>query len=306
MSLANNNSKNTAAIFAGFAAPTSNTTYTPNQFFDVCLPHCSRGCVRIVALLLRQTLGWCDPEGNPQVVHHSASWEDFVRAGISRDMVRSSLKEAMAGQFIRCVRQPEQQTAGHPAVTGVYELNWDERPEYIKDPAKFKGFFAGEGNRTYIPNQFFDRVIQAETLAVIKVVGSIIRFSIGFQNKWGHRRQSVALSYQHIQNYSRIRDRKTLSAAIQYALTCNYIERVTEGYFDPHGGKLSRAAIYALKWLRSDIIRQNGRKSLPEEISPKSRSEIPTGDGRKSLPESRSEIPTDIKIKQGNKTIKQK
>ena len=49
------------------------------------------------------------------------------------------------------------------------------RPQLVddKDPTKFRGFFAGEGNRTYIPNQFFDVVIPNETLAVTKVVGSI-------------------------------------------------------------------------------------------------------------------------------------
>ena len=84
----------------------------------------------------------------------------------------------------------------------MYELKWDDRPEYLKDPRQFRGFFAGEGNRTYIPNQFFDVVIPNEKLAVVKVVGAVIRFSIGFQNKWGHRLQKVALSYQHNQNHS--------------------------------------------------------------------------------------------------------
>src|SRR3954462_13748406 len=83
--------------------------------------------------------------------------------------------------------------------------------EYVKAPKQFRGFFAGEGNRTYIPNQFFDVLVPRESLALLKVVGSVIRFSIGFQNKWGHRRRNVALSYQHIQNYSKLHDRKTLS-----------------------------------------------------------------------------------------------
>ena len=52
--------------FSGFKPPTSNTTYTPNQFFDVVLPNFSRGVVRIVAYLIRKTLGWCDANGNPQ------------------------------------------------------------------------------------------------------------------------------------------------------------------------------------------------------------------------------------------------
>ena len=51
--------------FRGFELPWSNTTYTPNQFFDVCLPHCSRGAIRVVAYIIRRTLGWCDV-GDPR------------------------------------------------------------------------------------------------------------------------------------------------------------------------------------------------------------------------------------------------
>src|SRR5438105_500865 len=188
--------------FVGFNLPTSNTTYTPNQFFDVCLPHYSRGVVRLVAFMIRKTLGWCDAQGRPQAEQHAVSYADLEEAGISREMIRSSIDQAIKGHFIRCVRRPSAKTAGISSVTGLYELQWDDRPEYVKDPRHFRGFFAGEGNRTYIPNQFFDQLLPNETLAVLKVVGSVIRFSIGFANKWGHRRKNVALSYQHIQNYS--------------------------------------------------------------------------------------------------------
>jgi len=133
--------------FIGFTRPTSNTTYTPNQFFDVCLPHYSRGCVRVVALMLRLTLGWSDEEGNPQRVEHLATYDHFERAGISRSMIRPALQEAIQGHFVRCVREPRQQRRGQEAVSGMYELNWDERPEYVKDPKKFRGFFCGEGYR---------------------------------------------------------------------------------------------------------------------------------------------------------------
>jgi hypothetical protein len=56
----------TPARFSGFALPISNTTYTPNQFFDVCLPHASRGCVRLVSVMIRKTLGWCYDHGRPR------------------------------------------------------------------------------------------------------------------------------------------------------------------------------------------------------------------------------------------------
>jgi hypothetical protein len=154
--------------FEGFAPPTSNTTYTPNQFFDVCLPHYSRGCVRLVAYLIRKTLGWCDEQGNPQSELHLVSWSDFQKAGISRSMIRAAIDEAVRGHFIRCLRSPKGKAPGQAAQSGLYELNWDEHSEYIKDPKEFKGFFAGEGNRTYIPNQFFDHVVIHEPLAVVE------------------------------------------------------------------------------------------------------------------------------------------
>lgn len=294
-----------AARFAGFALPTSSTTYTPNQFFDVCLPHSSRGVVRLVGYLIRRTLGWCDAEGNPQEERHAVSYAQLEEAGISRDMIRTALDEAIGGHFIRCVRKPESKKAGRPSVSGLYELQWDERGEYIKDPARFRGFFAGEGNRTYIPNQFFDVLVPNEPLALLKVVGSVVRFSIGFQNKWGHRRRNVALSYQHIQNYSRLRDRKSLSDGLKRALQSNYIERVEKGYFDPNGGRLSKTAVYAVKWLESASVESIGQKSPPAKIEAENRSEIPTGIGQKTPPEDRSEIPTGIEIKQSNKILKQ-
>ena len=68
------NSKSQTRTFTGFASPTSNTTYTPNQFFDVCLPNHSRGVVRLVGYMIRRTLGWCDANGNPQ---HEEIWADF-------------------------------------------------------------------------------------------------------------------------------------------------------------------------------------------------------------------------------------
>ena len=293
------------AVFGGFALPTSNTTYTPNQFFDVCLPYSSRGAVRLVGYLLRKTLGWCDAEGKPQRQRHVVSYEELQQAGVSRQMIKSAIDEAIDGRFIQCLRKPSPNRAGRPAQSGLYELKWDERPNYLKDPKHFRGFFAGEGNRTYIPNQFFDLLVPSESLAVLKVVGSVIRFSIGFQNMWGNRRRKVALSYQHIQNYSRLRNRTVLSGAISAALHRHYIERVEEGYFDPDGGRLSKAAVYALKWRDTATDSMNGQKSVPVDDEAENRSEIRTGNGQKNVPAERSEKRTDIKIKQTNKNSKQ-
>jgi hypothetical protein len=268
----------------GFALPTSNTTYTPNQFFDVCLPNGSRGCVRLVALLIRKTLGWCDAHGRPQAEQFALSYADFEAAGISRSMVKPAVAEALKGRFIRCVLPPRSKGRGDAGLTALFELNWDERGQYQKDPKAFRGFFAGEGNRTYIPNQFFDRVVASESLAVVKAVGAVARFSIGFANKWGHRRTLARVSFTDIQRYTHIADRKTVSGAIRLSLAGNYLIRVEEGYFDPNGGRNSRTATYALRWLQSAADRTIGMKTPP-------------GD--------RFESPTGIQIKETNNTSKQ-
>src|SRR5690242_15873180 len=118
---------NKTTVFAGFALPTSNTTYTPNQFFDVCLPHYPRGVVRLVAFMIRKTLGWCDAQGRPQAEQHAISYADLEQAGINRDMIRAAVDQAIEGHFIRCIRQPQSKAAGKAGSSGVYELKWDER-----------------------------------------------------------------------------------------------------------------------------------------------------------------------------------
>lgn len=167
--------------------------------------------------------------------------------------------------------------------SAAYELAWDEGDQYVKNPATFVGFFAGEGNRTYIPNQFFDRLLPHESLAVIQVVGSIIRFSIGFQNKYGHRRQQVALSYRDLQRYAKIASPNELSRAIRHAVAKNYITRVEDGYFDPNGGRLSRSAHYAVKWLQPSHASPTTPKTIAGENQPVPHSEKRSGTTPKTV-----------------------
>src|SRR5437764_15312787 len=111
------------AGFSGFALPTSNTTYTPNQFFDVCLPHSSRGWVRLVALMIRKTLGWCDEHGRPQHEQIAVTYADLESAGISHSMIKSAVNEAVSGQFIRCVVQARSKALGQAGSSAQFELN---------------------------------------------------------------------------------------------------------------------------------------------------------------------------------------
>src|SRR5271154_6482805 len=92
--------------FNGFFLPTSNTTYTPNQFFDVCLPYQSRGVVRLVGYMIRKTLGWCDAHGNPQHETVAFSYAHLEKhAGLGHSMIRLALDQAERGGMIRCVQR---------------------------------------------------------------------------------------------------------------------------------------------------------------------------------------------------------
>ena len=92
--------------FRGFKPLQSNYVYCPNQFFDICLPHGSRGVVRLVAYLLRQTLGWLDEEGQPIEQEITVSYRKLIEeAGISRGAIRDAVEESIARSFIDQLRE---------------------------------------------------------------------------------------------------------------------------------------------------------------------------------------------------------
>jgi hypothetical protein len=64
--------------FEGFAPLQSNTTYCPNQFFDVVLPHFSRGVVRLVGYFIYRTFAWSDRDGRPMSEQHKISYRELI------------------------------------------------------------------------------------------------------------------------------------------------------------------------------------------------------------------------------------
>jgi hypothetical protein len=253
-------------VFAGFKPPTSNTTYTPNQFFDVVMPNASRGCLRIVAYLIRKTLGWCDAHGNPQREQIEVPYAELIRkAGLSRDVIRPALEEGVSKHFIQCIREGRKAAAGASGEAALYALKWDTSPNYARSLVEFAGFYEGEGYRTDIPNEFFDHLIPQENQAVIKVVGSVIRYSIGFQAKHGRRRQQATLAYSQIMKASGLASRPTLAGAIREALLKNYIVRLDPGYFSATLSE-RRSATYAVRW--SDGFHADQPAEGSREIAP--------------------------------------
>lgn len=215
--------------------------------------------------LLRQTLGRLDAQGQPLQEQVLVPYSQMIRhAGVSRGALREVLEEAQAQGFVRCVREGRPKRSGQSAVSALYELCWDESAHYAETLDEFQGFYAGEGRRTPVPNGFFDSVLPAEAHSAIKVVGAVLRHTVGFQNRYGGRRQQAALSYDLLQSHTRV-SRAALTAALAHSLNTGYIYRIEEGRFEPGHGN-STAAVYAVRWRerRDNLI---GSKVEPENRS---------------------------------------
>lgn len=281
--------------FTGFKSPTSSTTYTPNQFFDVVLPHASRGCLRLVAYLIRKTLGWSDEHGNPQNPNAHVTYRELIEnAGISRGAIKEAITEAMDKRFIDCLRFGQPHKAGEEGFSALYSLRWDEREEYVTSLPEFNGFFAGNGNLTHIPNQFFDYLVPREALAVVRVVGVIIRHTIGFQTRFGFRRQHVEMSFSEIMRRTGIASSSTVSTALKAAVDGRYICKVSEGFFDPDAGVASKATTFGVNWEDSPQIEPNSSNGSKIEAGDRSNNRSGVfGTVQKSKRDNGSEIEVD-------------
>lgn len=253
--------------FQGFEPLTANYLYCPNQFFDVCLPNCSRGAVRIVAYILRQTLGWLDVNGNPRQQNIVVTYRDLIqKAGVSRGAIAPAIKEAVSAGFLICSQQGNAKSVGNAGQSATYVLRWTDSDVYTTNLEQFTGFFAGGGNRTPIPNSFFDELVGRESLAVLKVVGTVLRHTVGYQNQFG-RRQVAPLSYQYISQYAQLSQGRVLAQAIQTAIQSGFIECVVDGTF---AAKISerQAAQYRVRWLTNATQPNVGSKKPPVETTP--------------------------------------
>lgn len=255
--------------FAGFTRPTANFVRCPNQYLDLCVPHCSVHVARLVGYLIRETIGWVKHNGEPRRQKVSVTYSELVgRAGVSRSKLRPAIDEAIELGFLVCTRQPVRQTSGVAARSGVYELHWDESGLLTRSLDEFAGFKFGGDCRTPVPNQFFDRVLPAEKHSVIRVVSAVLRHTVGYTNGiTGERLESAPLSYNRLLAFSPM-DRKTLATAIRETEAAGYIRRVLAGRFS-HNEAERRAAVYAVRWHDDEAPITIGSAIPPASAKPK-------------------------------------
>lgn len=253
-----------------------------------------------MAYVLRQTLGWLDEQGNPQRQDIEVSYLDLIKkAGVSRGAIASALQEAVDLGFLECRQTGEMSAADKSGRSARYSLRWSDA-NYTGCISEFDGFFAGEGNRTPVPNEFFDQVVVAEALSVIRVVGAVIRQTIGYQNQFGGRRSSHPLSYSSLLRLVRLKDRTTLAKAIRVAKERGYVVCVDEGHFTSSPDR-QKAASYSIRWLHNDEKSETSSKTRPESDQTKNQ----TSTRSKTRPANRFKNQTTKKKKQPKDNSKQ-
>jgi hypothetical protein len=248
--------RRTESQFRGFPEFRSNVLYCPKQFFTVVVPNSSVNCIRIVSYMLRKTLGWVDESGEPIQERHEFSYRDLEQAaGVSHSRLREAVADALKSNFIRRIHKARVQTQGVRAQSGSYELRWDEA-QYSDQPEQFHGFYlqptyldrSGQTRlgRKNIPNVFFDYLVRNENRGVIRVVGTLLWYSIDW-GKGGERKQPVKKSLRDLVELTRL-DKSSVVRALDEAEKKRYVERIEKGVFDLSGEQRSSTTVYGIHW----------------------------------------------------------
>ncbi len=262
----------TQPAFRGFPEFRSNVLYCPKQFFSVVLPHSSVNCIRLVAYMLRKTLGWVDDSGEPLQEQHQFTYRELeASAGIVHSGLRKAINEALTSRFIACVQQARVQTRGVRAQSATYELRWDE-DQYTDELEEFHGFYLPQGyidregqnriGRKNIPNVFFDYLIRNENRGVIRVVGTLLWYSIDW-GKGGERRQPIRKSLRDLVELTQL-DKSSVVRALDEAEQREYVERLERGVFDLSGRRQSSTTLYGIHWTNEYVYTHEG---LPIEVT---------------------------------------
>lgn len=105
-------------MFKGFRSLSANFTPTPNQFFDEVLGHYPSRVVTVVGILIRNTLGWEDPDTGERRIEAELPLSSFIRPDLCENSARKGLAEAIAaGLIVRTVAANSREGAR-------YALRW--------------------------------------------------------------------------------------------------------------------------------------------------------------------------------------
>ena len=121
---------NTPLRSSGFPPIESNYTMCPNMFFDRVVGFYEPCVVNVVAILIRETLGWLNQHTGTRKVEAELPLSAFVKHGMSQESARKGLKlAAEAGLILKT----EQASPKDPA---RYALRWEDpktQQQAIKD-----------------------------------------------------------------------------------------------------------------------------------------------------------------------------
>lgn len=107
-------------MFNGFRSLSANFTPTPNQFFDEVLGHYPSCVVTVVGILVRNTLGWEDPDTGERRIEAELPLSSFIRPDLCENSARRGLAEAIAvGLIVRTVAANSREGAR-------YALRWTD------------------------------------------------------------------------------------------------------------------------------------------------------------------------------------
>ena len=106
--------------FTGFKSLRANFTAVPNQFFDRVVGHYHPCVERVIAILIRSTLGWEDPDTGERRLEAELALSDFVRPQLCESSARKGIAGAIEAGFIT---QTMAATTRQPA---RYALRWED------------------------------------------------------------------------------------------------------------------------------------------------------------------------------------
>lgn len=252
--------RNESGEFAGFERPDASFIMCPNEFLDLLIPNCSRGCVRLVAYVLYETLRWINDDGTPNSQEIEIPFNQLIRnVGISRGAATTAKTEAIENNFIEIVTDGLAKSKGESGSTTKVKLKWSSQSQPAQTIGQFEGFYSGTGHFTAMPHSYFSRIIPNETLSAIRFVSIVFRFTEGYQTQFG-RRKSIPLSFKNIYKLANIRSSSVLSQTIRHCVNSNFVELVHAGSWAPGEGE-SKAAVYGPKYANQSGQRENGSKS---------------------------------------------